>query len=100
MRRTQSLPTALAEEVVAIDGEALRHELDDGESLKVIVSVYTEIQSYLDTVLAGGPAKEPLPSADRRALSRPRALLKHPGLPSHPATSAPPPARAQARPWG
>ena len=40
MRWTQSLRTALAGEVVAIDGKALRRALDAGESPKVIVSAW------------------------------------------------------------
>ena len=40
MRWTQSLRTALAGEVVAIDGTALRRALDAGESPKVIVSAW------------------------------------------------------------
>ena len=40
MRWTQSLRTALAGEVVALDGKALRRALDAGESPKVIVSAW------------------------------------------------------------
>ena len=38
MRWTQSLRRAVADEVVAIDGKALRRAIDAGESPKVIVS--------------------------------------------------------------
>ena len=40
MRWTQSLRTALADEVVAIDGKALRRAIDAGQSPKVVVSAW------------------------------------------------------------
>ena len=40
MRWTPSLRQAVAEEIVAIDGKALRRALDAGESPKVIVSAW------------------------------------------------------------
>lgn len=40
MRWTQSLRTALADEIVAIDGKALRRAIDAGESPKVIVNAW------------------------------------------------------------
>ena len=40
MRWTQSLRSAVADEVVAIDGKALRRAIDAGQSPKVIVSAW------------------------------------------------------------
>jgi hypothetical protein len=40
MRWTQSLRTALADEVVAIDGKALRRAIAAGQSPKVVVSAW------------------------------------------------------------
>ena len=54
MRWTQSLRTALAGEVVAIDGKALRRALDAGESPKVI-----------SQRLGRGPRARPRPAQGR-----------------------------------
>jgi predicted transposase YbfD/YdcC len=42
MRWTQSLRQAVAQEIVALDGKALRRALDQGESVKYIVSAWAE----------------------------------------------------------
>ena len=47
MRWTQSLRQAVAEEIVAIDGKALRRALDAGDSPKVIVSAWAASNSLV-----------------------------------------------------
>jgi len=47
MRWTQTLRTAVADEIVALDGKALRHALDRGQSPRVIVSAWAASNSLV-----------------------------------------------------